>query len=51
MRAGLVAVSDKFKTLEGKDRLIDLHAAFADGDTTGANGVDVCTQKVFNPTD
>ncbi len=30
---------------KGKDCQIDLHATFADGETTEATGVDVCTQK------
>ncbi len=34
-----------------KDCQIDLHATFADGQTTEANGVDVCSQKILNLTD
>ena len=36
---------------KGKDCQIDLRATFADGQTTEANGVDVCTQKILNLTD
>ncbi len=36
---------------KGKDCQIDLRATFADGETTEANGVDVCTQKILNLTD
>jgi hypothetical protein len=36
---------------KGKDCQIDLHATFADGETTEASAVDVCTQKVLNLTD
>ncbi len=36
---------------KGKDCRIDLHATFADGETTEATGVDVCTQKILNLTD
>ena len=31
---------------KGKDCQIDLRATFADGETTEANGVDLCTQKI-----
>ncbi len=36
---------------QGKDCKIDLHATFADGQTTEAEGVDVCTQKLLNLTE
>ena len=36
---------------KGKDCQIDLHATFADGQTTEATGVDVCADKVLNLTD
>jgi hypothetical protein len=36
---------------KGKDCKIDLHATFADGQTTEAEGVDVCAQKVLNLTE
>jgi len=36
---------------KGKDCKIDLHATFADGQTTEADGVDVCAQKVLNLTE
>jgi glucose/arabinose dehydrogenase len=35
---------------KGKDCQIDLHATFADGETTEASGVDVCTERVLNLT-
>jgi hypothetical protein len=35
---------------KGKDCQIDLQATFADGETTEASGVDVCTEKVLNLT-
>jgi nucleoid-associated protein YgaU len=36
---------------KSKDCQIDLHATFADGQTTEASGVDVCTQKILNLTE
>lgn len=39
------------KVPKSKDCQIDLHATFADGETTEATGVDVCKQKVLNLTD
>jgi len=36
---------------KGKDCQIDLHATFADGQTTEASSVDVCAQKTLNLTD